>query len=147
MLHEPKLKNTLAIRNICVKLNWLTPSKLQFLIPMPSAKSTLLYSLRVNNHLDRFFMHFLIMTAKVILLLCLLENSSVQISPTGTLILRHFKSHLSGVYNCSLHYKLTATQPDKKLLLKYVIYGKLSTSVSVLLCSKRFYFKMCVAIY
>lgn len=115
----------------------------QFLIPMPSAKSILLYSLRVNNHLDCFFVHFLIMTAKVILLLCLLENSSVQISPTGTLILRHFKSHLSGVYNCSLRFKLTATQPDKKLLLKYVIYGKLSTSVSALLCSKRFYFKTC----
>lgn len=73
------------------------------------------------------------MTAKVILLLCLLENSSVQISPTGTLILRRFKSHLSGVYNCSLLYKLTATQPDKKLILKYLIYGKLSTLVSVLL--------------
>ncbi|XP_035408586.1 zona pellucida-binding protein 1 [Cygnus atratus] len=51
------------------------------------------------------------------------ENSSVQISPTGTLILRHFKSHLSGVYNCSLLYKLTATQPDKKLILKYLIYA------------------------
>nr|XP_013037490.2 zona pellucida-binding protein 1 isoform X3 [Anser cygnoides] len=50
------------------------------------------------------------------------ENSSVQISPTGTLILRRFKSHLSGVYNCSLLYKLTATQPDKKLILKYLIY-------------------------
>ncbi|KAM9643126.1 zona pellucida-binding protein 1 [Morphnus guianensis] len=49
------------------------------------------------------------------------ENSSVQISPTGTLILRHF--NLSGVYTCSIVYKLTAMQPDKNLIIKYLIYA------------------------
>ncbi|KAK4826037.1 hypothetical protein QYF61_003936 [Mycteria americana] len=49
------------------------------------------------------------------------ENSSVQISPTGTLILRHF--NLSGVYTCSIIYKLTAMQPDKNLVIKYLIYA------------------------
>ncbi|NXG65265.1 ZPBP1 protein, partial [Hemiprocne comata] len=49
------------------------------------------------------------------------ENSNVQISPTGTLILRHF--NLSGVYTCSVVYKLTAMQPDKNLIIKYLIYA------------------------
>ncbi|NXE74606.1 ZPBP1 protein, partial [Cochlearius cochlearius] len=49
------------------------------------------------------------------------ENSSVQISPTGTLILRRF--NLSGVYTCSIVYKLTAMQPDKNLIIKYLIYA------------------------
>ncbi|NXS74597.1 ZPBP1 protein, partial [Pandion haliaetus] len=56
------------------------------------------------------------------------ENSSVQISPTGTLILRDF--NLSGVYTCSIVYKLTARQPDKNLVIKYLIYGKLPIQVS-----------------
>ncbi|NWY60069.1 ZPBP1 protein, partial [Chionis minor] len=49
------------------------------------------------------------------------ENSSVEISPTGTLILRNF--NLSGVYTCSIFYKLAAMQPDKNLLIKYLIYA------------------------
>ncbi|XP_064361544.1 zona pellucida-binding protein 1 [Dromaius novaehollandiae] len=51
------------------------------------------------------------------------ENSSVKISPTGTLIFRHFKSSQSGVYACSLVYKLTAEQPVKNLIMKYLIYA------------------------
>ncbi|NXN67632.1 ZPBP1 protein, partial [Himantopus himantopus] len=50
-----------------------------------------------------------------------LETSSVEISPTGTLILRNF--NLSGIYACSIFYKLTAMQPDKNLLIKYLIYA------------------------
>ncbi|NXK16178.1 ZPBP1 protein, partial [Arenaria interpres] len=49
------------------------------------------------------------------------ENSSVEISPIGTLILSNFK--LSGVYTCSIFYKLAAMQPDKNLLIKYLIYA------------------------
>ncbi|NXU48896.1 ZPBP1 protein, partial [Turnix velox] len=49
------------------------------------------------------------------------ENSSVEISPAGTLILRNFK--WSGLYICSILYKLTAVQPYKNLLLKYFIYA------------------------
>ncbi|XP_010180944.1 PREDICTED: zona pellucida-binding protein 1, partial [Mesitornis unicolor] len=48
-------------------------------------------------------------------------NSNVQISPTGTLILRHF--NLSGAYTCSIVYKLTAMQTDENLLIKYLIYA------------------------
>uniref|UniRef100_A0A8C6ZY83 Ig-like domain-containing protein n=1 Tax=Nothoprocta perdicaria TaxID=30464 RepID=A0A8C6ZY83_NOTPE len=51
------------------------------------------------------------------------ENSSVKISPTGTLILRHFTADQSGVYTCSLVYKLTAEEPAKKLTMKYFIYA------------------------
>ncbi|NXL86261.1 ZPBP1 protein, partial [Alectura lathami] len=51
------------------------------------------------------------------------ENSSVQISPTGTLVLRNFRTELSGVYTCSLVYKLMATQPDKRLVIKYLVYA------------------------
>ncbi|KAM6281305.1 LOW QUALITY PROTEIN: zona pellucida-binding protein 1 [Porphyrio hochstetteri] len=49
------------------------------------------------------------------------KNGSVQISPTGTLTLRHF--NLSGLYTCSVVYKLTAMQPDKKHIIKYLIYA------------------------
>ncbi|KAM6349634.1 LOW QUALITY PROTEIN: zona pellucida-binding protein 1 [Podargus strigoides] len=48
------------------------------------------------------------------------KNSSVQISPTGTLMLRYF--NLSGVYTCSIVYKLTAMQPKRHLIIKYLIY-------------------------
>uniref|UniRef100_A0A803XL28 Zona pellucida binding protein n=1 Tax=Meleagris gallopavo TaxID=9103 RepID=A0A803XL28_MELGA len=51
------------------------------------------------------------------------ENSSVQVSPTGTLIFGHFRSDLSGLYTCSLVYKLIAGQPDKRLKIKYLIYA------------------------
>ncbi|NXU73810.1 ZPBP1 protein, partial [Oreotrochilus melanogaster] len=49
------------------------------------------------------------------------KNSNVQISPSGTLILRHF--NLSGIYTCSIRYKLTAMQTDKNLIIKYLIYA------------------------
>ncbi|XP_019376419.1 PREDICTED: zona pellucida-binding protein 1 isoform X4 [Gavialis gangeticus] len=50
------------------------------------------------------------------------ENSSVKITPTGTLIFRHFKYDMSGVYTCSIVYKPTAEQSEKNYLIKYVIY-------------------------
>ncbi|XP_059584576.1 zona pellucida-binding protein 1 [Alligator mississippiensis] len=52
------------------------------------------------------------------------ENSSVKITPTGTLIFRHFKYDMSGVYTCSIVYKPTAEQSEKNYLIKYVIYGQ-----------------------
>ncbi|XP_074980888.1 zona pellucida-binding protein 1 isoform X3 [Caretta caretta] len=51
------------------------------------------------------------------------ENSSVKITPTGTLIFRHFKYDMSGIYTCSLVFKPTAEQAEKNYLLKYVIYA------------------------
>jgi len=134
LLCQPILKNTAAVRHICVMLNWVTPVSFSFWVlchQLNPEYYCLVHSLTVNNHLDPYFVHFLMMTTKFISFFCLLENSNVQISPTGTLILRHF--NLSGVYTCSIVYKLTATQPDKNLVIKYLIYGKLSIQVSVLL--------------
>lgn len=99
------------------------------------------HSLTVNKHFNSYFLHFL-MTTKLISLLCLLENSSVEIAPTGTLILKRF--NLSGIYNCSIVYKLTAMQLHKNHIIKYLIYGKLSNLVSAL---KKFYFVKCVFLF
>ncbi|XP_064908806.1 zona pellucida-binding protein 1 isoform X2 [Columba livia] len=49
------------------------------------------------------------------------ENSNVEIAPTGTLILKHF--NLSGAYNCSIVYKLTAMQLHRKHIIQYLIYA------------------------
>ncbi|TFK08962.1 potassium channel subfamily U member 1 [Platysternon megacephalum] len=51
------------------------------------------------------------------------ENSTVKVTPTGTLLFRHFKYDMSGIYTCSLVFKPTAEQPEKNYLLKYVIYA------------------------
>uniref|UniRef100_A0A7M4G0Q1 Ig-like domain-containing protein n=1 Tax=Crocodylus porosus TaxID=8502 RepID=A0A7M4G0Q1_CROPO len=68
------------------------------------------------------------------------ENSSMKITPTGTLIFRHFKYDLSGVYTCSIVYKPTAEQSEKNYLIKYVIYGKMSEQISAFLCCKCSFF-------
>ncbi|XP_077159162.1 zona pellucida-binding protein 1 isoform X2 [Paroedura picta] len=51
------------------------------------------------------------------------ENKTVKITPTGTLLFRHFNPELSGVYTCSLVFKPTTEQAEKSYLIKYVIYG------------------------
>nr|XP_016849939.1 PREDICTED: zona pellucida-binding protein 1 isoform X2 [Anolis carolinensis] len=50
------------------------------------------------------------------------ENSSVKITPTGTLLFRNFKHEMSGVYTCSLVFKPTTEQEGKSYLMKYIIY-------------------------
>ncbi|KAM6449381.1 zona pellucida-binding protein 1 isoform 1-T1 [Liasis olivaceus] len=50
-------------------------------------------------------------------------NETVTISPTGTLLFRHFKSYMSGIYTCSLVFKPTTEQEEKSYLIKYVIYA------------------------
>ncbi|XP_053117346.1 zona pellucida-binding protein 1 isoform X3 [Hemicordylus capensis] len=54
------------------------------------------------------------------------ENRTVKITPTGTLLFRHFKIDMSGVYTCSLVFKPTIEQAEKNYLIKYVVYGKIS---------------------
>ncbi|KAH0627135.1 hypothetical protein JD844_002552 [Phrynosoma platyrhinos] len=51
------------------------------------------------------------------------ENTTVKITPTGTLLFRHFKHDMSGVYTCSLVFKPTTEQDEKSYLIKYVIYA------------------------
>ncbi|KAF7247652.1 Zona pellucida-binding protein 1 [Varanus komodoensis] len=51
------------------------------------------------------------------------DNKTVKITPTGTLLFRHFKYDMSGVYTCSLVFKPTAEQDEKSYLIKYVIYA------------------------
>ncbi|XP_053117349.1 zona pellucida-binding protein 1 isoform X5 [Hemicordylus capensis] len=50
------------------------------------------------------------------------ENRTVKITPTGTLLFRHFKIDMSGVYTCSLVFKPTIEQAEKNYLIKYVVY-------------------------
>ncbi|XP_062466889.1 zona pellucida-binding protein 1 isoform X3 [Pezoporus occidentalis] len=63
------------------------------------------------------------------------ENSSVNISPSGTLILRHFNQ--SGVYTCSIVYKLTAMQLVEHLIIKYLIYVTSLDRENHRLCQQR----------
>uniref|UniRef100_A0A8C3S412 Ig-like domain-containing protein n=1 Tax=Chelydra serpentina TaxID=8475 RepID=A0A8C3S412_CHESE len=49
------------------------------------------------------------------------ENSSVKITPTGTLIFRHFKYDLSGIYTCSLVFKPTAEQAEKNYFICFLV--------------------------
>ncbi|CAI5789559.1 pellucida-binding 1 isoform X1 [Podarcis lilfordi] len=51
------------------------------------------------------------------------ENQTVKITPTGTLLFRHFKNEFSGVYTCSLVFKPTIEQDEKSYLIKYIIYA------------------------
>ncbi|XP_078541959.1 zona pellucida-binding protein 1 [Lissotriton helveticus] len=51
------------------------------------------------------------------------DSSNVVITPTGTLIVRHFKEEMSGTYTCTLHYSTAVKQYEKKFTLKYIIYA------------------------
>lgn len=52
------------------------------------------------------------------------ENSTAQVTSTGSLIFQNFEEGMSGVYTCFLEYKPTVEEIVKNLQLKYVIYGK-----------------------
>lgn len=133
---------TAAIGHICAMLNChLFSFSFWVLCLQLNPCYYFVHSLTVNKHFNSYFLHFL-MTTKFISLLCLLENSNVEIAPTGTLILKHF--NLSGAYNCSIVYKLTTMQLHRKHIIKYLIYGKLSIQVSAL---KKFYFLKCVLLF
>lgn len=54
----------------------------------------------------------------------LLENSTAQITSTGSLVFQNFEESMSGVYTCFLEYKPTVEEVIKNLQLKYVVYGK-----------------------
>ncbi|XP_045420678.1 zona pellucida-binding protein 1 isoform X2 [Lemur catta] len=51
------------------------------------------------------------------------ENSTAQITSTGSLIFQNFEESMSGVYTCFLEYKPTVEEIAKNLELKYIIYA------------------------
>ncbi|XP_037064885.1 zona pellucida-binding protein 1 isoform X2 [Peromyscus leucopus] len=51
------------------------------------------------------------------------ENSTAQVTSTGSLIFQNFEETMSGVYTCFLEYKPTVEEVVKNLQLKYVIYA------------------------
>ncbi|XP_046524880.1 zona pellucida-binding protein 1 [Equus quagga] len=51
------------------------------------------------------------------------ENSSAQVTSTGSLIFQNFEENMSGVYTCFLEYKPMVEEVIKNLQLKYVIYA------------------------
>ncbi|XP_074235803.1 zona pellucida-binding protein 1 isoform X1 [Saimiri boliviensis] len=51
------------------------------------------------------------------------ENSTTQITSTGSLVFQNFQERMSGIYTCSLEYKPTVEETVKHLYLKYIIYA------------------------
>ncbi|XP_044512834.1 zona pellucida-binding protein 1 [Gracilinanus agilis] len=56
------------------------------------------------------------------------ENSYLKITTTGSLIFYNFKKDMSGVYTCSLSYKLTVEDMEKTVQLKYTIYAYIASN-------------------
>ncbi|XP_040602599.1 zona pellucida-binding protein 1 isoform X5 [Mesocricetus auratus] len=50
------------------------------------------------------------------------ENTTAQVTSTGSLVFQNFEETMSGVYTCFLEYKPTVEETVKNLQLKYVIY-------------------------
>uniref|UniRef100_G3U3Z7 Zona pellucida binding protein n=1 Tax=Loxodonta africana TaxID=9785 RepID=G3U3Z7_LOXAF len=51
------------------------------------------------------------------------ENSSIQVTSTGSLVFQNFEEAMSGVYTCFLEYKPTVEEVVKNLQLKYLVYA------------------------
>ncbi|XP_021090294.1 zona pellucida-binding protein 1 isoform X2 [Mesocricetus auratus] len=51
------------------------------------------------------------------------ENTTAQVTSTGSLVFQNFEETMSGVYTCFLEYKPTVEETVKNLQLKYVIYA------------------------
>ncbi|KAK7834467.1 hypothetical protein U0070_017653 [Myodes glareolus] len=52
------------------------------------------------------------------------ENTTAQVTSTGSLIFQNFEEAMTGVYTCFLEYKPTVEEIVKNLQLKYIVYGK-----------------------
>ncbi|ELK12696.1 Zona pellucida-binding protein 1 [Pteropus alecto] len=50
------------------------------------------------------------------------QNSTAQITSTGSLVFQNFEEGMTGVYTCFLEYKPTVEEVVKNLQLKYVVY-------------------------
>ncbi|XP_054980785.1 zona pellucida-binding protein 1 [Sorex araneus] len=51
------------------------------------------------------------------------ENSTVQVTNTGSLIFQNFEESMTGIYTCFLEYKPTVEEVVKNFQLKYVVYA------------------------
>ncbi|KAM4874389.1 zona pellucida-binding protein 1 isoform 3-T4 [Thomomys bottae] len=51
------------------------------------------------------------------------ENSTAQVTSTGSLVFQNFDESMSGVYTCFLEYKPTVEEIVKSLELKYIVYA------------------------
>ncbi|KAM6157161.1 zona pellucida-binding protein 1 [Erethizon dorsatum] len=51
------------------------------------------------------------------------ENSTAQVTSTGSLVFQNFEETMSGVYTCFLKYKPNVEEPSKNLQLKYIVYA------------------------
>ncbi|XP_077720367.1 zona pellucida-binding protein 1 isoform X2 [Canis aureus] len=51
------------------------------------------------------------------------ENSTAQVTSTGSLVFQNFEEGMSGVYTCFLEYKPTVEEIVKNIQLKYLIYA------------------------
>nr|XP_044991380.1 zona pellucida-binding protein 1 isoform X1 [Jaculus jaculus] len=51
------------------------------------------------------------------------ENSTAQVTSTGSLIFQNFQESMSGIYTCFLQYRPTVEEIVKNLQLKYLIYA------------------------
>ncbi|XP_075396164.1 zona pellucida-binding protein 1-like, partial [Tenrec ecaudatus] len=51
------------------------------------------------------------------------ENSTIQVTTTGSLVFQNFEEIMSGVYTCFLEYKPTVEEVVKNLQLKYLVYA------------------------
>ncbi|XP_011242038.1 zona pellucida-binding protein 1 isoform X1 [Mus musculus] len=51
------------------------------------------------------------------------ENTTAQVTSTGSLIFQSFEETMSGVYTCFLEYKPTVEESIKNLQLKYIVYA------------------------
>ncbi|KAM7326032.1 hypothetical protein ACRRTK_014510 [Alexandromys fortis] len=51
------------------------------------------------------------------------ENTTAQVTSTGSLIFQNFEETMTGVYTCFLEYKPTVEEIVKNVQLKYVVYA------------------------
>lgn len=61
---------------------------------------------------------------KYLYIIPLLENTTAQVTSTGSLIFQNFEETMTGVYTCFLEYKPTVEEIVKNVQLKYIVYGK-----------------------
>ncbi|KAM5273643.1 zona pellucida-binding protein 1 [Ctenodactylus gundi] len=51
------------------------------------------------------------------------ENSTVQVTSTGSLLFQNFEEAMSGVYTCFLQYRPTTEERPRNIPLKYIVYA------------------------
>ncbi|XP_006903200.1 PREDICTED: zona pellucida-binding protein 1 [Elephantulus edwardii] len=52
-----------------------------------------------------------------------LENNTIKVTSTGSLVFQNFEESMSGIYTCFLEYKPTVEEEAKNIQLKYLVYA------------------------